>query len=156
MGQSLTRLPKTADFEIRGVVIQIRDHKCNSYWGLWGKIIDFIEYSETDKEHLRQFEKHGISFETVIEECVHEMEHDADILANFINLYYSARFIKSEMERRKRTYAFSKSDAGRRIAGQVIERIRSCDNWDELYDEFKRTGKFRTEMGHIIESELKQ
>ena len=51
---------------------------------------------------------------------------------------------------------FSKSVEGRNIANMFIEKIRSCNNWGELYDELHPQNKFNKDVGRRISAGLKQ
>ena len=107
--------------------------------------------------YCHQFEKHGINFEAAIECCCGELEENEQILACAIYWSYD------ELEKIKMhplddmpdaILVFSRSAAGRKIAAQLIEKIRSCDNWEELYDVFHYTNKFYNDVMSGIEDEL--
>ena len=148
MPQSLTQLPKDAYFRILGWEIKIRNHKIWGYFdsGFFGVMMHIIRDADSNKQTLYQYEKHGISFEMVIECCAQEFEEDAVILANIIT---------RELHER-RSFSFSESAAGRKIAEQFIEKIRSCDDWGELYDEMYETSKFRKDIKNRIREGLEQ
>ena len=68
MPQSLTRLPQTADFEIDGTTIKIKEHRIVIHSSLFKAIIAIARNGNPNSDVLAEFEKHGISYETVIEE----------------------------------------------------------------------------------------
>ena len=146
MPQSLTQLPEEADIRIARKNVTIQNHKVLERGGLTGRIRLIIEDENSDIQSLYQFEKHGVSYEAAIEYCAQEFEEDAVILANFI--------VRNLNERR--ALSFSESVAGRKIAEQFIEKIRSCDNWGELYEELHRSSRFHQEIVDKISTELEQ
>ena len=180
MAQNLIQLPKTADFKIGGWHIKITDHKIESSHNLFDCIVVVtptetvhntrIESSHNlfdcivgiiidprfDRQILYQLEEHGISFETVIEECARELEEDPEV---FVWSKYRDRnswFLGRKHTDRDTRLAFSKSVAGRKITEQIIEKIRSCADWSELYDEMQLTTKFNENVGKRINKELKE
>ena len=149
MGQSLTRLPKEAEFEIDGWPIEIHNHCIAHEDGLTGNIMSIILKPDSDRNTLKQFEKYGISFEMVIEKCVYELEYNTTILT-----FYITGINEDNESYWGKVNQFSASDAGRRIAGQVIEKIRSCDDWGMLYDELHFSSRFQKEIKKKIEKEM--
>ena len=159
MAQNLIGMPKTADFKINGYDITIRDHMILNTDGLFGDIMDMIRSSHTNIDTLCQFEKHGISFETAIEYCAKELEHNAEIFTGVIYWYYNDfEGLKENSDNGfwEPIHAFSKSAAGKAFAEQHIEKIRSCGNWGELHDELKKTSKFSVDMRNRITVEMKR
>ena len=156
MPQSLIQLPKTADFKIGGWYIKITDHKIESINNLFDCIVGIIIDPRFDRQILYQFEEHGISFETVIEECARELEEDPEVFAWSRYRDRNSWFLGCKHTDRAHLLAFSESVAGRKIVELVVEKIRSCDNWDDLYDEMQLTTKFNENMGKRINKELKE
>ena len=159
MGQSLIQMPKEAKFEIAGWPIRIRRYMATNVDGLSGRIWHIIQDGDSDRQSLYQFEKRGVSFEAAIECCVSEMEHDGNMLTNIIwhgNILKSVFHPSQMLNTRSKCKDFSESMAGRKIAEQFIEKIRSCDNWGELYDEMQMTSKFNQDMKNRIIYELEQ
>ena len=158
MPQSLTQMPKEASFVIRGWPIRIRDHEVVSDDGLFGEIMHMVKRPNTDRRVLARLEEHKINYETAIEYCARELENNTVILANIINWYYNMGDIEKASWQYNRNIIldFSKMDAGRAIASQFIEKIRSCENWQELYDEMHLTSKFSKDMKKKIIREIKQ
>ena len=149
MGQSLIQMPKSAYFDIEGYTITIRDHKVENFGGLLGKIAGIIgDEVFSHRLILEEFEKHGVSYEAVIEWCAYELEHDTNILESIIRDQYGYHEdAEHDYIRHKNIRIFSKSEKGRNMANQFIEKIRSCENWGELYDELHPRSKFQREMG---------
>ena len=155
MSQSLTRLPKTAKIKMEGWNITIENYRV-THGSFWYITLLLIGNSSQNRDTLYKIEKQGFSFEMVIEYYIRELEEDAEVFAGTIDRHYGIRYIEDGFITWEELVAFSKSVAGRKIAEQLIEKIRSCDNWDDLYDEMQPTGKFHTEMKQKIKEELKQ
>ena len=158
MPQSLTQLPKKMEFAIAGWDITIEDHKIVDNNGLLNSIMHAVDDPGSDRNILYEFEKHGVSFEMVIEYCVWEIENDEDILADvmwymnvIMELIHTIIGINMWSECRN----FSKSVKGREISEQYTEKIRSCNNWEELYDEMQQTSKFHRDMKKRMNKEIK-
>ena len=134
MHQSLTRLPESLEFKIGVLQITIHNHQV-MYAGLLSAVIHIVLESKHDSQVLCQFEKYGISFESVVEYCSEELECDAKVLARIICLNYyenKNRYDPSQTDLLK-IQMYSASEAGRKMADQHIDKIRSCDNWEDLY-----------------------
>ena len=152
MPQSLTQLPKTADVDIAGCDIYIRDHKVVTADGLFGAITWIVSDGDSNRETLYQFEKYGINFESAIECCAHELECDVRVL-----IYAIMQYAPSLLEDRRELLAdFLESRAGRAIADMYAEKIRSCSNWGELYDEMDHKSKFQKDVGNKINADVDQ
>ena len=164
MPQSLIQqLPKTVDIEFRGIdgdpwTLKIRNNKIKDKIGwsikmynhkiadgdtLFGSIIWIIKLDDGN-QMLNKFEKHGISFETAIERCAKELEENPGVLEFFIT--WDCGWKKSSQS----AASFSESAAGRIIAGQFVEKIRSCGDWVELEDELDMSSRFRKDMYNRI------
>ena len=158
MTQSLIKLPQTADIEIDGwhttYTLKIRDYKVADGDSLFNSIMCIVNNMDPDTMNqnrliLSEFEKHGISFEAAIEYCAKELGENPDILRYLIVWEY----FKPDL---KHIVRFAESDAGRIIAEQFVEKIRSCDDWGQLYDEMQRTSKFQQDIKSRIHKELEQ
>ena len=107
------------------------------FYGLFDKIMCIVQDSHSDVHTLTQFEKYGISFEATIEYCAKEIEYKEARLVRIIYKICSldetgditTNISESEIQ------DLSKSVSGRKMAEQLIEKIRSCSNWEELYIE---------------------
>ena len=151
MPQSLIPFPKAAEFYIGSNEVVIENHRIISALGLFALVIHIIHNSDSDRQTLSEFEKHGISFETVIEKCTRELEENAETLAEVIfPIPTKNRTCTIHVKAWDLTIHFSKSVAGRSIAEQFIEKIRNCNGWDELYDEMHSSSQFRKEMKNKI------
>ena len=137
MPQSLIQMPKDADIMIHGEPIKIRDHKVVSFWSLFVQIIRIAQNWNSNRNTLVEFEKHGISFEIAIEYCAKELEHNAGTLQGVLDMDYTNKDVMSR---------FSRSEEGRKMADMYIEKIRSCDDWGELYDQMQLTSEFTKDM----------
>ena len=158
MPQSLIHLPESADFVILGCHITIWNHKITSWDGLVGRITDIIRSGNSDRDTLYQFEKHGISFETAIRNCIMELKDDADILGWMIRRHYDISRINGNTadDTRDIILDFSKSEAGRIMAAHIIEKIKRCNSWQKLYSELHQRSEFSEDMKNKIIGELKQ
>ena len=158
MPQSLIRLPKKADIEIVEVRIEIRDHKVPNKGGLMWFIMYLIQNHYSNKQTLVELEKYGVSYEAAIEYCAEEWEHDVNIRAYIISEYHSKwHSLETDTEDAwEYMINFSKSVTGIKIANQFVEKIRSCDNWGELYDELRQNSRFQKDMKNRIINELEQ
>ena len=160
MPQSLTQLPRTTNFEIGGSDIIIQDHKCENEEGLFGNIVGIIDIQPFEMHALYEFEEHGICFEAAIEECVAELENQIDVLALAIYWHgFIDNIPKNDKAIRESKWVcirnFSASVAGRALVDQLVEKIRDCDDWDELYCELHRTSKFHKEMSSKVQKWVK-
>ena len=156
MPQNLIQLPKEAYFPVSITTITIQDHKVVNRYGLFGKIGSITRRSNSDMQSLYQFEKHGVSFEAAIEECARELEHDIHILANAISDHYEIWEKDDGCNRWNNLCDFAASETGRVMASQFIEMIRSCDNWEQLYDHMQLNSKFQKEMKGKINRWMEQ
>ena len=147
MPQSLIQLPESADIEIVGWGVTIRDHKVVSWDGLFSHMVRLVRDYNRGIQDLVKFEKHGISFECAIEESVRELEQDIEAVARILS------FCCFDTDACSR---ISKSKGGRNIADRYIEKIRNCENWGELYDEIHPSSKFSKDMRNRIIKEIKK
>ena len=157
MAQSLTRLPKTAEFSIQRIHVKINDHKMEPHTDLLDIIMNINKDEFSDRNTLSQFEKHGISWKMAVEQCVKEMQYDTDVLGWIIfwNVNISTSKVALKNYDDKITCAFSKSVAGRHIATQFIEEIRRCNNWGELHDQMHWKSRFGKDVEKQIIEGLK-
>ena len=149
MPQSLIQLPETADFKIIRYHVKMKNHVFPGD-GLMGRIIAIIGSEISNRDTLYQFEKHGISFEAAIECCAAELEQRAWILENIIFWIYCIQKRPTNKYVTRVLPDYVKSVEGRKIAAQLIEKIRSCSDWGELYDELKITSKFNINIKQNI------
>ena len=158
MPQSLVQMPEIADVKMTCWYIKIRNHKVVHANGLIGKIIFNAGLTNSDRRTFYKFEKHGISFECAVEYCAREIEKDVTILTNIIWWVYEIKRIRYPSAKNNwlEVNKFSESGMGRNIAEQFIEKIRSCENWGELYDEMHPDSEFHKEMKNKIIGEIKQ
>ena len=148
MAQFLIQLPKEASFEIEGLYTSIKDHRVVN-GNLCDMIMHMVKLPYSDRQTLYKLEKHGITFEAAIECCVTEMENIVWVLVNAIGWDYT--YWENERDTLKN---FSESAAGRTMAGQYVDKIRSCSSWDELHDEFNQKSKFQQEIIKKIRMEV--
>ena len=143
--------------KIGGWSIHIDDHEVVGVDGLFGNIMYIIIYKYSSWKTMADFENHGISFEAAVEECVRELENKY-ILAIISNYLCDFREIVSDAKKNLKDMRinFSRSKTAQDIADQFVEKIRSCENWQELYAELHPTSKFNKEMRRRAIMEIKQ
>ena len=160
MPQSLTRLPKEAHIQILGHSIIIQNHRVVSNGGLLNSIMSITSMMRTcvNEQTLSDLEKHGISFEMAIECCVREIEKDSHVLVWLIWWHYKINMASGSIIHRQweRVHVFSNGAAGRKIAEQHIEKIRSCENWQQLYQEMDPDSQFSRDMQDRISEGLEE
>ena len=153
MVQSLTMLPETAEIRLHGFTLKIQNHEIRK-----GISMAYFMMVATRHEHLwseiiRDMERQKITYEAAVEQCVAEIESDHCILEAIFYWHYNivknAKFMAYKAKHGKRhddvtaiTTRISKSPAGRIIATWFVEKIRSCENWQEFYTEMKRESDF--------------
>ena len=120
--------------------------------------------SNSDIRTLYEFEEYGISWEMAVEQCVTELEEDALIFARII-AHGHFNVLDSFTEKIPYTVVennwvrlknFSKSVTGRAVVDQLVEKIRSCENWEELYDEMQMTSRFQRDIKSKMADEIKK
>ena len=157
MPQSLIQIPKDAHFKMGSYHVTIQNHHIQYSNGLFNQIMNTIQHSHSNWQQLTEFENHGISWEMVIECCARELEENVDVLAYLIWMYTAweikIEYMDDSMEEIK---VFMKSDAGGRISDLFIEKIRNCNNWQELYTELHPKSSFQKEMKSRILREVKK
>ena len=142
-------------FSILGCCVTIQNHEYVGFSGFFGTIIHIMRQPHSHRQTLTEFEKHGISYESLIEHCAHSLENDFDMLAELIYWNYGGRKNPPKSHLHRILVRFSKSGAGRATADQFVEKIRSCGNWGELYDELRLESPFQKEMYRRINAEVK-
>ena len=156
MVQSLVRLPENADIKIGRWYVSIKNHRVVTTCGLLGRILGMIDDPDTDIGILSEFEKHGVSYEAVIEECVAEFDR-ISVIKYIMRFVYKFKMNGVYVEEDQEIFnSFSKSDIGVTLEDKLVDKIRSCRNWDELYNEFHSTSKFSIDLKKIIKEEITQ
>ena len=151
MPQSLIQLPKTAHIKLSAGNISIKDHKVTKDLlgaGLFGLILSAIKNNDWNNA-LPQVESCKISFEAFIETCVKEIEDDVKFGFNLLWNYPTDSNWSQQGD-------FVSGRTGKMIAEQFIEKIRSCENWDELYTEMHPASMFQKEMKNKITRGVKE
>ena len=160
MKQNIVSLPETADIEIAGKYIIIKNYEVVlTRGGFLYKIMCMVNDSEQDKNTLEKFEDYGVSFEAAIEYCIHEIEDDTEKLANIIWLYDDASDSKNRWKQIDDKWSkmcnFSASVKGREIAEEFVENIRSCTNWVQLHETMNKKSVFQKDMKQKIEEGIR-
>ena len=162
MPLSLTQMPKQAYIEFEGedgetIEVAIENYETFSNCGLFYEIMDIVNWLDLGSQILNKFEKHGVSFETAIEYCVEEIEKNTRVRVWLIWWHHPVKVADDPPGSHwDRINIFLNSATGGAIIEQYIEKIRNCDNWEELYDEFHHTSKFQQDMKSRICKELEQ
>ena len=159
MPQSLTQLPETANIGIGKTYTTIVNHKVTGYHsGIIGQILSVTKCKKCDRYSLAEFEKHGISFEAAIENSVLDLEDDnPDGLASIVYWKYDIRELGGINQEWNHWACrnFAESAAGRIMAEQLVEKIRSCNNWEELYDELHMSSQFQQDIKSRLVREIR-
>ena len=158
MPQNLIQLPESANVDFgKWYTACIRNHKVVSADGLFNVITDVVAGHPYNRQILSEFEKYGISYEAAIEYCVEELEHNTRLLERVIEYLYGDVIACIKHDKKHPWYTihiFSKSPITRIISVHFIEKIRSCESWDELYDEMHPDSKFLANMKTMVQNEL--
>ena len=155
--QNLIQLPKNAEIQILGWGIGIRNHAMISPFTLIESVIGIIQDVRSDWQSLCQLEKHGINFETAIECCIDELENRTDPLEHIISNYYNiCEFKDDENVDVDNLVEFSKVEAFRAATCQLVEKIRSCDDWQQLYEELHTSSTFQKGMKTRIIANMRE
>ena len=157
MPQSLTRLPKEAEIGIGNWSVTIQDHKVVGDDGLTLKMIWIVNSPFAYRKTLSEFENWGVSFEAAVEWCAHELENNVKLVLNIIRrmMFLEAKTNLDKCNVDDVILEFSKSGITGRIATLYVDKIRSCENWEELYDTLQQSSKFTKEMNDRIKEEVK-
>ena len=148
MPQSLIQLPKEADIiaGYKGTLLSIRNHKVVPTGTLFEWILRLIWNHNSWGNAVTLMEKKGLMFEAVIECCVRELEDDTGLLARVGLWDQDIWYAVNPPDNADANYAFSESDAGRNIAAQLIDKIRSCNDWEQLRSEMNHTSGFYQDL----------
>ena len=152
MAQNIVDIPESADVQIAGWRMIIQNHKIQEFDKLFCKMMQIADDRNCTRKTLTEFEKYNISYETAIEYSADELENNMNTLAEVIHWYYNDDFIEKMGTNGKwdELLRFSKSNAGRNIADDIIDKIRNCENWEELYDEIHTGSKFNKDMKKTV------
>ena len=161
MTQSMTRLPKSAEIQALGNTLVIKDHVITSEWNLIEWIFQVINYQDRDiwNNMVKDLDANKLSYEAAIECCAQEIEDDYDTFGNIIYCHYDIKkyTCRDAEEHLQAVLAGSHSQECIKISEQFMEKIRSCDNWGDLYDEMQSTSKFienmKKQISHILDAE---
>ena len=167
MAQSLVQLPETAEISCFGTWLKIENHGVVNNDGLYNWILGSISCGEWN-DVLPQMKQQNISFEAVIETCIEELDdtinfvpivnryHDDDIDKSAIEDATSARDIamKTFGDKYEAIVEFAWSNAGKELASDIIDKIRDCHNWNELY--IFANDKFHGKVEQRIMNGIKQ
>ena len=160
MPQSLIGLPKEADIMFYDwIKVRIRDHQFEKGSDIFDATMYIVNERKSHRDILIEFEKYGISFETIIEECVCNLENDTDVLTQLICHHYEIKetlFYDDEIDCWDRSREFSESETGGKIVNQLVEMIRSCGNWGELYEHMHLANKFQKDLKSRVIGKMEQ
>ena len=155
MKQNIVQMPESADFKIDGNEINIKNYKPVIWGGLFGVLVKISGTRRDELNPLSEFEKYNISYELVIECCVEELEEDAEVLTKALAWWYCSEKKPGEF-RWNDTLRYSKSAHGRNTADLVVEKIRSCSNWQELHSEIDYQSVFARKITKLVKREIKR
>ena len=165
MVQSIARLPESAKGIFRYHHLEIKNHVVYTLYGLFFFTVLIIR-NEDKKKIVDWFKSNHVSFEAVIEQCIQELEDDHPAARlNMIEAHYpwshsnELGFFNVEQwggAWGKIISQFSKTSAGRWIADQYVEKLRTCRNWNMFTDTLDMKGVFQQEMKQKIREEIIQ
>ena len=142
MPQSMIQLPASVNIQTSGgVILSIKNQKISplttyKYGGLFGWALLIINYRDW-VAMTENMEKHGLDYTTFIEECARELECNSNILARIITRE-SRECVDMSL-----STEYSRTDKGRSAAGDIIKKIRECENWGDFKKEMHPKSRFR-------------
>ena len=150
MKQEIIQLPETTEIKpSRGYTLLIKNHEVVNPSGLF-EWITIVIGNNIWKNTVKQMQDKAVSFEAVIEWCITELEERPVILSEIIWYFFKISYNTNEPDKMvlqwNKNREFSKSEAGRVIADQFIEKLRDCHNWDELGTEMNLQSRFNIDM----------
>ena len=162
MPQSLTQLPKEIDVDIDHMWhVPIKNHLIERPDYLLYTVTCVIDSPRTDKNTLFQFEAFGVNYESFTVACSDILKNDpVGSLCRVLFFHYGMCNYLTDMpngqseRRHDLIFRLLKSRLGKIYADILVEKIRSCDNWDDLYEEMHHTSKFHKYMRGRIEEEI--
>ena len=144
MPQNLIQLPKEVDITMpHGDGIRIKNHEITDGFGLFEWLHQAIKKKRWGVA-VTGLEKHGISFEMVIECCAREMD---DGYRGENNMFLYIIWFHYKFHRQWKTLKkFSESGTGKALASEFVPAIRESKDWDGLYDMIRHDGDFHDQM----------
>ena len=158
MAQSIVELPESAMINADWLYLEIKDHKPANGAKLFGIIMSVVDSASSDKNTLPKLEGYGISFEALIEQCCKELEDGHQVLADVISWRYFNYKTKTTDQNKNwdKIHNFTKTPEGKMVTEQFAEKIRDCENWEELFYEMRTDSKFSQDIKNIIFRGMKQ
>ena len=137
---SLNGLPKTAYVTIEdwSTGLIIKNHKVADDHSLMYMILFMIENKQW-KHILPQFISQGFKIDGVIEECIRNMKDQIHVNYILYNFYSGGKvygYIKQN----------SQSPEIVKIIGCIIKKLKTCKNWNQLYQMMRKNSDFQKEM----------
>ena len=146
MAQNIVRLPESAVINAGRWLLTIKNHAVITKYGLFTGIAGAIREGHWD-EVLKQLKSGEFSYESVLEQCVAEIETNQKAFTYAIWWNYDADLTYTKAKE------FIKTDAGVSLGIKIVDNIRDCSNWDELYKELHPKSKFSRDIQKIIKRE---
>ena len=143
MGQNLVGLPKEAHIRLGMWILEIKDHRIQGNDFIW-RWLCLVTREHHWKEVAKTLDENGVTFEAVIETCVVDFEKNHDILAWMMGTHLGAGLKWAE------SMEFSKSATGRAAADRIIEDIRQCDDWEDLFNRTNLNSEWNDYLRDIV------
>ena len=146
---SLQELPRRVRVPVGGVLLVIKNHRVQNESGIFLTVLNAAK-SVLWPRSVMVMESNGINYGNFAEAAIQEIKQNYGVVEGLVGWYHRIK------KNSGNALEFSKSDAGRKIAGQYIARIKRCKNWTEFHKAMKKNSKFQKEMKQKIMEEMKQ
>ena len=151
----LVGLPKTADIELQGKNLQIRNHQVQGETCLLRLFICFLDWygprrNPSWKKIIPQFISQGFKFDAVREQCIKDLRDPKNLPKILFDLNSYA--IKDMQVAEK----FSGTIHAGRVATEIESRIKSWSDWMDIHREFASGEDLRKKLHEKIWEEFKK
>ena len=140
----LIGLPKTAQIQCNGLpLISIENHRVVSKDGIMYWMM-FMNYDKQWKHILSQFISQGFKIGGVIEECIRDMKDQKHVNRILFDFYSTGIKYEDIVEK-------SQSPEIRKIVGRIIKKLKTCKNWNQLYQMMRKNSNFQKQIQKQME-----
>ena len=134
----LMGLPKTARIVTKSVQdLVIKNHKVTDNNSFMYMILFMIENKHW-KQVLPQLISQGFKIDGVIEECIRDMKDQKHVNRILSNFYCNEKYYGY--------FKHSQSPEIVKIGECIIKKLKTCKNWDQLYQMMRKNSDFQKEM----------
>ena len=147
-------LPKTAEIKCIGTgYLEIKDHKVVNWRGgimEWlTNVLLFYGHSGQYDNAVTQMIQQGFKFEGVKEQCILDLQNEKK-LEEILWQYVQDKGTQQKIQK------LVKSETGKNIARDIIEMIKTCDNWDQFFVEMRKESAVQKKIRARIIRGIKQ